>query len=267
MSFIDISGIDLVYRNEAGDRVEDGTLALSDTSLQVEKGAFVALVGPSGCGKSTLLKVVAGLIRANKGNVAVAGEEVTRPLKIVGMAFQNATLLPWRSTRDNVLLPLEIVQPHRQQFRAEKVKYEALANELLATVGLEGFGDRAPWQLSGGMQQRAQLCRALVHEPDLLLLDEPFGALDAFTREELWDVLQTLYLKRACTVILVTHDLREAVFLSDIVYVMSARPGKVILEREVELPRPRKLDDMYGRDVVELVQDLRHHINVARSDQ
>ncbi len=267
MSFIDISGIDLVYRNEAGDQAGDGTLALSDTSLQVEKGAFVALVGPSGCGKSTLLKVVAGLIRANKGSVAVAGEEVTRPLKIVGMAFQNATLLPWRSTRDNVLLPLEIVQPHRRQFRAEKAKYEALADELLATVGLDGFGDRAPWQLSGGMQQRAQLCRALVHEPDLLLLDEPFGALDAFTREELWDVLQTLYLKRACTVILVTHDLREAVFLSDIVYVMSARPGQIILEREVELPRPRKLDDMYGRDVVELVQDLRHHINVARSDQ
>ena len=267
MSLIDISGIDLVYRNEAGDRAGEGTLALSDTSLKVDKGAFVALVGPSGCGKSTLLKAVAGLIRVNKGSVSVAGEEVTRPLKIVGMAFQNATLLPWRSTRDNVLLPLEIVEPHRQQFRAQKAKYEALADDLLATVGLDGFGDRAPWQLSGGMQQRAQLCRALVHEPDLLLLDEPFGALDAFTREELWDVLQTLYLKRACTVVLVTHDLREAVFLSDIVYVMSARPGRIILEREVELPRPRKLDDMYGRDVVELVQDLRHHINVARSDQ
>ncbi len=264
MSFIDIDGVDLVYRNAADDRAGEGTLALSGASLKVEKGAFVALVGPSGCGKSTLLKVVAGLIRANGGRVAVAGEDVTRPLKIVGMAFQNATLLPWRSTRDNVLLPLEIVEPHRQNFRKEKERYGALADELLATVGLDGFGDRAPWQLSGGMQQRAQLCRALVHEPELLLLDEPFGALDAFTREELWDVLQTLYLKRACTVILVTHDLREAVYLSDIVYVMSARPGKVILEREVELPRPRKLDDLYGREVVELVQDLRHHINVAR---
>ena len=210
---------------------------------------------------------MAGLIRANKGKVVVAGEEVSRPLKIVGMAFQNPTLLPWRSTRANVLLPLEIVQPHRKQFRANKAKYEAMADALLETVGLDGFGDSAPWQLSGGMQQRAQLCRALVHEPDLLLLDEPFGALDAFTREELWDVLQKLYVERSCTVILVTHDLREAVYLADTVYVMSARPGKVILDRKIELPRPRKLDDMYGREIVELVRDLRDHIHVARSDQ
>lgn len=267
MSFIDIDNIDLVYRNSEGDTVGDGTLALSNTSLQMEKGDFIALVGPSGCGKSTLLKVIAGLIHANKGKVFVGGEEVTEPLKIVGMAFQNATLLPWRSTRENVLLPLEIVEPHRQQFKSKKAEYKALADELLETVGLNGFGDRAPWQLSGGMQQRAQLCRALVHKPDLLLLDEPFGALDAFTREELWDVLQKLYMERNCTVILVTHDLREAVYLADTVYVMSARPGRIILDREVKMPRPRKLDDMYGREIVELVQDLRHHINVARSDQ
>ena len=265
MAFIDIEGVDLVYRNTASDQAGVGTLALEDTSLSLDKGEFVALVGPSGCGKSTLLKVIAGLIRINKGKVSVAGQEVTRPLKIVGMAFQNATLLPWRSTRENVLLPMEIVEPHRQQFRSEKAKYEAIADQLLATVGLEGFGDRAPWQLSGGMQQRAQLCRALVHEPDLLLLDEPFGALDAFTREELWDVLQKLYIERKCTVILVTHDLREAVYLSDTVYVMSARPGKVILDRKVDLPRPRKLEDLYGREVVELVQDLRGHINISRS--
>ena len=265
MGFIDIEGVDLVYRNTASDQAGAGTLALEDTSLSLDKGEFVAIVGPSGCGKSTLLKIIAGLIRINRGKVAVAGQEVTRPLKIVGMAFQNATLLPWRSTRENVLLPMEIVEPHRQQFRAEKAKYEAIADQLLATVGLEGFGERAPWQLSGGMQQRAQLCRALVHEPDLLLLDEPFGALDAFTREELWDVLQKLYLERKCTVILVTHDLREAVYLSDTVYVMSARPGRVILDRKVNLPRPRKLEDLYGRDVVELVQDLRGHINISRS--
>ena len=267
MSFIDIEDIDLVYRNSDGDEAGDGTLALSGTSLQMDKGEFIALVGPSGCGKSTLLKVVAGLIRANKGKVVVAGEVVERPLKIVGMAFQNPTLLPWRTTRENVLLPLEIVQPHRKQFSTNKAKYVAMADSLLETVGLDGFGDRAPWQLSGGMQQRAQLCRALVHEPDLLLLDEPFGALDAFTREELWDVLQKLYVDRGCTVILVTHDLREAVYLADTVYVMSARPGRVILARSIDLPRPRNLDDMYGRDVVELVKDLRHHIHVARTDQ
>ncbi|MFT7572699.1 MAG: NitT/TauT family transport system ATP-binding protein [Paracoccaceae bacterium] len=266
MAFIDIEDVDLVYRNSAGHEATDGTLALQNTSLKMDRGEFVALVGPSGCGKSTLLKIVAGLIRANKGTVNVAGEAVTKPLKIVGMAFQNASLLPWRSTRENVLLPLEIVEPHRQKFRSEKAKYEAMADELLATVGLDGFGDRAPWQLSGGMQQRAQLCRALVHEPDLLLLDEPFGALDAFTREELWDVLQTLYQKRNCTVILVTHDLREAVYLADTVYVMSARPGRVILDRKIDLPRPRKLDDLYSRDIADLIQDLRHHINVARTD-
>ena len=267
MSFIDIEEIDLIYRNSDGDEAGDGTLALSQTSLKMERGEFIAIVGPSGCGKSTLLKVVAGLIQANKGRVIVAGEEVTKPLKIVGMAFQNATLLPWRSTRENVLLPLEIVEPHRQKFRTDKKKYEELANELLDTVGLTGFGDRAPWQLSGGMQQRAQLCRALVHKPDLLLLDEPFGALDAFTREELWDVLQKLYLERQCTVILVTHDLREAVYLSDTVYVMSARPGRIILDRKSELPRPRNLDALYGAEVVKLVRDLRHNINVARSDE
>jgi len=267
MSFIDIENIDLVYRNSGGDAQGDGTLALSGATLRMEKGEFIALVGPSGCGKSTLLKVVSGLIRANRGKVVVAGEEVTRPLKIVGMAFQNATLLPWRSTRENVLLPLEIVEPHRRQFSRNRAKYEAQADALLKTVGLDGFGDRAPWQLSGGMQQRAQLCRALVHEPDLLLLDEPFGALDAFTREELWDVLQKLYLDQGCTVMLVTHDLREAVYLADTVYVMSARPGRVILERKVDIARPRKLDDLYEPAAIDLIRDLRHHINVARQDQ
>ena len=267
MAFIEIEDVDLVYRNSFGHEVSDGTLALSGTNLTMEKGEFIALVGPSGCGKSTLLKVVSGLIRANKGKVTVAGETVTDPLKIVGMAFQNASLLPWRSTRENVLLPLEIVEPHRQRFRAEKAHYEELADKLLGTVGLEGFGDRAPWQLSGGMQQRAQLCRALVHEPDLLLLDEPFGALDAFTREELWDVLQALYTDRKCTVMLVTHDLREAVYLADTVYVMSARPGRVILDKKIDMPRPRKLEDLYSRDIADLIQELRHHINVARTDE
>ena len=130
MSFIDIEEIELIYRNSDGDEAGDGTLALSQTSLKMEKGEFIAIVGPSGCGKSTLLKIIAGLIQANKGKVVVAGEEVTKPLKIVGMAFQNATLLPWRSTRENVLLPLEIVEPHRQKFRTDKKKYEELANEL-----------------------------------------------------------------------------------------------------------------------------------------
>ena len=265
MSFIEIDGLDLVYGAKSGPDDEAGTPALAGTSLTVEKGEFVAIVGPSGCGKSTLLKVVAGLIRATAGSVRVAGAEVTSPLKIVGMAFQNATLLPWRTTRENVLLPLEIVEPHRSRYRREKAAYRAMADELLETVGLEGFGDRHPWELSGGMQQRAQLCRALVHEPELLLLDEPFGALDAFTREELWDVLQALYLKRGCTVLLVTHDLREAVYLADQVHVMSARPGRIVTTRTAGLQRPRTQEDLFSAEVVDLVHDLRRHISDARA--
>jgi len=265
VSFIEIDSVDLAYQGRPGEQADSGTLALQGTSLSIERGRFVAIVGPSGCGKSTLLKVVAGLIRASAGTVRVAGDVVRAPLKIVGMAFQNATLLPWRDTRDNVLLPIEIVEPHRSRYRANRAEYRRRADELLATVGLEGFADRHPWELSGGMQQRAQLCRALVHEPDLLLLDEPFGALDAFTREELWDVLQTLNMRRDCTVMLVTHDLREAVYLADTVYVMSARPGHIIAEKTIDAPRPRSLDDMFSPEMVDIVHDLRSHISEARA--
>lgn len=265
MSFIEIERVDLTYLGKRGSPEDKGTLALSGADLTVEAGEFVSVVGPSGCGKSTLLKLVAGLIRPTAGSVKVAGEEVTAPLKIVGMAFQNATLLPWRSTRDNVLLPLEIVEPHRSRFRRERAAYRKAADDLLAIVGLEGFSERQPWELSGGMQQRAQLCRALVHEPELLLLDEPFGALDAFTREELWDVLQGLYDKRKCTVMLITHDLREAVYLSDRVFVMSARPGRIVATRDVRIDRPRTLEDMFRPEVVDLVHELRHFISEARA--
>ena len=265
MSYIDIDSVDLVYQGKPGQTEVSGTLALSGASLKIEEGEFVAIVGPSGCGKSTLLKLVAGLIRANGGSIKVAGEEVVSPLKIVGMAFQNATLLPWRTTRDNVLLPLEIVEPHRSRYRRERAAYRKVADELLATVGLEGFAESQPWELSGGMQQRAQLCRALVHEPKLLLLDEPFAALDAFTREELWDVLQGLYLERRCTVLMVTHDLREAVYLADRVHVMSARPGHITATRDVELKRPRALDDLFNDDIIELVHELRRYISEARA--
>ena len=260
-SFVDIQGLRLRYGGEA-----DGLLALDGIDLTMAEGEFVSVVGPSGCGKSTLLKALTGLWPITGGDVRVAGDTVSGPLKIVGMAFQNATLLPWRNALDNVLLPLEIVEPHAARFRRNRREYEKTARDLLGTVGLDGFADKNIWELSGGMQQRVQLCRALIHEPRLLVLDEPFGALDAFTREELWDVLQALYLDRKCTVILVTHDLREAVYLADTVYVMSARPGRLILERGVRMPRPRKLDDMYGREVVELVRELREHINVARSE-
>jgi NitT/TauT family transport system ATP-binding protein len=258
--FVELDDVALRYGGEA-----DGTLALSGASLHVGKGEFVAVVGPSGCGKSTLMKALSGLWPVNSGVVTVAGRQVTKPLGIVGMAFQNATLLPWRTTLANVMLPLEIVQPHRSRLRAEKAEYEAKARDLLKLVGLEGFEDRFPWQLSGGMQQRASLCRALIHEPELLILDEPFGALDMFTREELWGVMQDLWLAKRPTVILVTHDLREATFLADRVHVMSARPGRMIHARDVPLARPRTLDDTYRPEFAELTHALREHIFQARA--
>jgi NitT/TauT family transport system ATP-binding protein len=163
------------------------------------------------------------------------------------------------------MLPLEIVEPYASRMRSERAAYEAKASDLLALVGLKGCNDKYPWQLSGGMQQRAQLCRALIHEPSLLMLDEPFGALDMFTREELWLALQDLWIARQPTVILVTHDLREAVFLADRVLVMSARPGRIILDRKIDMPRPRQLDGTYAPEAVALVHELREHISAARA--
>jgi len=260
MKFVDLERVSLRYGED-----EDGTLALEGTTLGVQSGEFVAVVGPSGCGKSTLMKVVTGLWPPTAGTVVVSGQEVSGPLSIVGMAFQNPTLLPWRTTLANVMLPLEIVEPHCRNLRRERARYEAKARDLLALVGLKGFEDHYPWQLSGGMQQRASLCRALIHDPSLLMLDEPFAALDMFTREELWLAMQDLWLARHPTVILVTHDLREAVFLADRVLVMSARPGRIIAERTVQLARPRTLDMTYQPTSVALVHDLRERISVARA--
>ncbi len=260
MNFVSLDRVSLRYGEDA-----DGTLALHRATLDVGSGEFVAVVGPSGCGKSTLMKVVTGLWPPTAGAVAVSGREVNAPLSIAGMAFQNPTLLPWRTALDNVMLPLEIVQPHCARLKREKAAYLAKARDLLTLVGLKGFEDHFPWQLSGGMQQRASLCRALIHDPTLLMLDEPFASLDMFTREELWLALQELWLARKPTVILVTHDLREAVFLADRVLVMSARPGRIIAERVVDLPRPRKLDTTYEPYSVALVHELREHISAARA--
>jgi NitT/TauT family transport system ATP-binding protein len=210
------------------------------------------------------MKLVTGLQFPFAGTVAVGGARVTKPVKIAGMAFQAPTLLPWRTTLENLLLPLEIVQPHRSQMRRKKAEYTERAERLLASVGLGGFGSKYPWQLSGGMQQRTSLCRALIHEPQLLMLDEPFGALDAFTREELWCVIRDLHAARKITIVLVTHDLREAVFLADRVFVMSARPGRILVERKIDLPRPRDLDVTFTTEFQDIVHDLRSHIVQAR---
>jgi NitT/TauT family transport system ATP-binding protein len=165
--------------------------------------------------------------------------------------------MPWTSVRNNVLLPLR----HKQLERSERTR---LVEEALGAVGLDGFGDHFPWQLSGGMQQRASICRALIHEPKMLLLDEPFGALDAFTREELWCILRDLWTVQKFNVILVTHDLREAVFLADTVYVMSRSPGRMLVQRKIELPRPRELEITYTKEFTDIVLELREHIGAIR---
>ena len=241
-------------------RGREAVQAIETVSLDIRKGEIIAVVGPSGCGKSSLMKLISGLHPASAGSVTVEGKAVRGPLKSVGMAFQASNLLPWRTVVDNVLLPLEIVQPHRSRIRSERAAYKAKAEALLAQVGLAGFTDRFPWQLSGGMQQRTSICRALVHEPDILMLDEPFGALDAFTREELWCALRDIQQARGVTVMLVTHDLREAVFLADTVYVMSNRPGKIVKAQPIDLPRPRDLELTYTQPFQDLVHELRRHI-------
>jgi len=234
--------------------------ALESTDLRIEKGDFIALVGPSGCGKSTILKLVTGLINASSGVVFVAGREVTAEVR-VGMAFQNPTLLPWLTLRDNVMLPLKIVAPFRQEYRAKRrSEFRDRVDALLAQVGLAGFADKYPWQLSGGMMQRASLCRALVHEPQLLMLDEPFGALDQFTREELWGIMQELWMTRRPTVLLVTHDLKEAAYLANRICVMQARPGRIIQESVVGFARPLTIALSYDPEFVTLTQRLRELI-------
>jgi NitT/TauT family transport system ATP-binding protein len=231
--------------------------AIEEVSLGIRQGEFIAVVGPSGCGKSSLMRLISGLHPPLAGTLTVEGRPVTGPLKSVGMAFQNSNLLPWRNAIDNVLLPLEIVRPYRTEFGRNKPRFRDKALDLLHSVGLRGFTDKFPWELSGGMQQRTSICRALIHEPDILMLDEPFGALDAFTREELWCALRDLQAQRRVTVMLVTHDLREAVFLADTVYVMSSRPGRIVLRREVDIPRPRELEVIYTQHFQDIVHELR----------
>jgi NitT/TauT family transport system ATP-binding protein len=256
---IEIEGVSLTYGSE-----HSSVLALHDFSLTVAKGEFAAIVGPSGCGKSTFLKLASGLRRPTAGTVTVANQTVDKPLKIVGMAFQNAALMPWRTCLENVMLPFEVVQPHRDRRRTDYVLHREKAVALLASVGLADAISRYPAQLSGGMQQRVALCRSLVHEPELLLVDEPFAALDAFTREELWDVLQALHDQRRFTVVLVTHDLTEAVYLADTVHVLSARPGRIIHSESIAIQRPRAARDRFVPEFANVVLSLRSKIGAVR---
>ncbi|PJF07941.1 ABC transporter ATP-binding protein [Pseudorhodobacter sp. MZDSW-24AT] len=251
---IDIKGVTHAYRTKSGPLP-----VLDGLNIAVPHGEFAAVVGPSGCGKSTLTRLVAGLMKPDQGEVWLHGERVTSPRKTVGMAFQNPVLLEWRSILQNVILPLEIVAPRMPQ--AER---EARARHLLDMVGLKGFEGKRPSELSGGMRQRASLCRAIVHKPDVLIMDEPFGALDNFTREDLWQTMRDLRAAEPFTCVLITHDLREAVFLGDQVFVLSGRPARTQMVLKVDLPADRKLDVLYQPRAQEMLHTLRDQIRIAQ---
>jgi NitT/TauT family transport system ATP-binding protein len=230
--------------------------ALDNVSLAAADREFVALLGPSGCGKSTLLKLIAGLIPASSGTIRVNGQPITGPTPSIGIVFQSPLLMAWRTVLQNVLLQIEI-----RDLRV--ADYRAAARDLIRLVGLDGFEDAHPHQLSGGMQQRVGLCRALIHDPDLLIMDEPFGALDAMTREQMNAELQRIWIERRKTVLFITHSISEAVYLADRVLVMSPRPGRLVGEIAVDLPRPRTVATTELPAFVELTREVRRHLNTA----
>src|SRR5450432_1768216 len=230
VSGIKLSGVSKTYRSRDGD-----VPSLRPLDFHINAGEFFVVVGPSGCGKSTLLKMISGLLAPSTGEIFVEGEQVTRPHGNVGIVFQNSLLLPWRNILANVMLPIDMK-------RLPRSEYLPRAMDLLKLVGLAGFEKKLPWQLSGGMQQRASICRALVHDPKIMLMDEPFGALDAMTRERMNVELMRIQRETGKTVLLITHSIPEAVFLADRVLVMTERPGSIAAIYDVPLPRPRSLD-------------------------
>jgi NitT/TauT family transport system ATP-binding protein len=246
---LDVSGVSKTYRSQGG----EATIALARVDLTIRPTEFLSLVGPSGCGKTTLMKICAGLLEATEGSISYLGSgRAVRPGD-GGVVFQTASLLPWRTILENVILPADILDLDRKQAIAR-------ARELLRLTGLGGVENRYPGELSGGMQQRASICRALVHEPEVLFMDEPFGALDAMTREDLNMLLQEVHLRERKTVIFITHSIQEAVLLSDRVVVMSPGPGRVVAEVEVPIPRPRTIADTASREFTDLAGQIREHL-------
>ncbi len=251
---IDIKDVTHTFQTKSGP-----LQVLDKLNLSVREGGFCAVVGPSGCGKSTLTRLVAGLLKPDEGEVWLHGERVKSPRATVGMAFQNPVMLEWRTILQNVMLPMEIVPT-----KTSRKQQEERARYLLALVGLEGFEDKRPSELSGGMRQRASLCRALVHQPDVLILDEPFGALDAFTREDLWQTMHQVKEKEPFTGLLITHDLRESIFLADKIVVLSGRPARSQYVLDVPMDGPRDLEHLYTHDSAEMLTVLRHQIEIAQ---
>src|SRR5437763_596108 len=255
-SAVELSAVSVRFRARHGQ-----TAALSGIDLSVRAGEFVTIVGPSGCGKSTMLKLVAGLVAPTTGTVSLMGRPVTGPQKDIGYVFQRAALLEWRDARRNILLQAELRHMHRAHAARR-------ADELMALTGLAGFEKALPHELSGGMQQRVALCRALLHEPPVLLMDEPFGALDALTREQLNGELNRIWRETGTTMLLVTHSIDEAVFLGTRVVVLSPRPGRVVRILDVDLPRERDYaavmsDPRTGRLTTEIRSLLAPSIGVA----
>jgi NitT/TauT family transport system ATP-binding protein len=246
-TLIEARGVAKTYQSKDGP-VE----SLKPLDFSIREGEFVSVVGPSGCGKSTLLKMVAGLLPISAGTLSLAGKPITGPQKDVGIVFQSAVLLAWRSIEDNILLQAEIRRLPRAAARER-------ARALMQMAGLAGFENKYPWQLSGGMQQRASICRALLHDPSVLLMDEPFGALDAMTREKMNLELQRIWSASKKTVLLITHSIPEAIFLSDRVIVMSERPGSIAAIYDIDLPRPRPLDVMGSERFAAYARTLRAH--------
>ncbi|USQ80124.1 ABC transporter ATP-binding protein [Ornithinimicrobium faecis] len=249
-ALIEVRGLTKVYRP----RRSTPTIALDNVALSVEEGEFVALVGPSGCGKTTMLKILAGLVPTFDGHVSLGGHPVSGPSSDVGVVFQQPTLLPWRTILENIMIPIEVQ-------RLDKGAGLDRAHQLMDTVGLAGFGDKYPKELSGGMQQRAGICRALIHDPKVLLMDEPFGALDAMTREFMNEELQRIWLTSGKTVVFVTHSIPEAAFLADRVVVMTPRPGRIAEVVDVDLSRPRSLGDMATAAAGITLDRIRAHFN------
>jgi NitT/TauT family transport system ATP-binding protein len=251
---ISITGLNKTYATRDGTTI----FALSDVNLEIARGEFLTVVGPSGCGKTTLLKILAGILQKSSGSVLVSGQPIEGPSRQLGVVFQEPLLLPWRNIIENVMVPIEIQRRDQQTFKGN-------ATQLLQLVGLEGFEKKYPRELSGGMQQRVGIARALIHDPDFLLMDEPFGALDAMTREQMNLELLHIWAEKKKTVLLVTHSIAEAVFLADRIVVMTPRPGRISEIVNVDLPRPRHLtminSDVFGK----YVSRVRSHFGIKGS--
>ena len=247
-----IAGLEKIYQTKDGNDIH----ALHDINLDVRVAEFVSIVGPSGCGKTTLLKILAGILKRSAGDVVMLGRSLSGPSRELGVVFQAPVLLPWRTVLQNVMVPVEVQ-------KRDRVEFEARARQLIAMVGLSGFENRYPSELSGGMQQRVGICRALVHDPSFLLMDEPFGALDAMTRESMNEELQRIWSESRKTILLVTHSIPEAVYLADRVVVMTPRPGRIVDIIPVDLPRPRLLEMQTTAEFGRFVAGIRRHFTSA----